>query len=237
VGDGILGLAGGYSQADIEIDDLKSSAEVDTAWIAGYAGTSLGPWKLRAGGAYGFHFIDSERAISFPGFADHASADYDAGTGQLFGEIGYRAGWRGIDFEPFAGLAWIHLDADGFSESGGPAALRASSDSADVGYSALGLRAAVRYPMANGMIATPRLSAAWQHGFGDLTPAATLAFAQMTNADFTVNGVPLARDSAVIDAGLDVTISPHARFGVSYFGQLAGSSSTNAFRGHFTWSF
>ncbi|MPZ12782.1 MAG: hypothetical protein GEU89_21695, partial [Kiloniellaceae bacterium] len=53
---------------------------------------------------------------------------------------------------------------------------------------------------------TPRLSAAWQHGFGDLTPAASLAFAGTTNADFTVTGVPLARDSAVIDAGLDVTI-------------------------------
>jgi outer membrane autotransporter protein len=91
--------------------------------------------------------------------------------------------------------------------------------------------------MANGMIVTPRLSAAWQHGFGDLTPAASLAFAGTTNADFTVTGVPLARDSAVIDAGLDVTISPQARLGVSYFGQLAGSSSTNAVRGHFTWTF
>jgi outer membrane autotransporter protein len=106
-----------------------------------------------------------------------------------------------------------------------------------VGYSTLGLRAAAHYPIANGMVVTPRLSAAWQHGFGDLTPTAALAFAQTTNAEFTVAGVPLAEDSAVIDAGLDVAISPQARLGVSYFGQLSGESSTNAVRGHFIWTF
>jgi outer membrane autotransporter protein len=106
-----------------------------------------------------------------------------------------------------------------------------------LGYSTLGLRAAMRYPLANGMIVTPRLSAAWQHGFGDLTPTASLAFAQTTNAEFAVTGVPLATDSAVIDAGFDLTISPQARLGVSWFGQLGDSSTTNAVRGHFTWTF
>ena len=68
-------------------------------------------------------------------------------------------------------------------------------------------------------------------------PTAALAFAATSDADFTVTGVPLARDAALIDAGLDVSIGPNARFGVSYFGQLSGASSTNAVRGHFTWAF
>ena len=46
----------------------------------------------------------TSQVAQFPGFADHASADYDGGTGQLFGEIGYAAAWQGIDVEPFGDL-------------------------------------------------------------------------------------------------------------------------------------
>jgi outer membrane autotransporter protein len=91
--------------------------------------------------------------------------------------------------------------------------------------------------MANGMVLTPRLSAAWHHGFGDLTPTAALAFAATTDGDFTVTGVPLSRDSALIDAKLEVSIGQNVSLGVSYLGQLSSASSSNAVRGHLIWTF
>ena len=40
-------------------------------------------------------------------------ADYDAGTAQVFGELGYGFGATGFDFEPFVGLSHVSLHTDG----------------------------------------------------------------------------------------------------------------------------
>jgi outer membrane autotransporter protein len=232
-----VGLALGYSHSKTDIDNLASTAKVDTGLIAAYAGTSMGAWTLRTGGIYAFNFIDTTRSISFPGFAARATADYNAGTGQIFGEIGYNASAYGIPVEPFAGLAWVHLNTDSINESSGPAALSGTSSDSDVGYSTLGLRTAINHVMAGGTILTPRLSLAWQYAFGDLTPTAALAFAATTGANFSVTGVPIARNSALIDAGVDWRVSPNMKLGVSYFGQLSNDLNVNAVRGRFTWTF
>jgi outer membrane autotransporter protein len=232
-----VGLAAGYSHSKTDVDNLASTAEVDTGLIAAYAGTSMGAWKLRTGGTYAFNFIDTTRSIIFPGFTDRATADYNAGTGQVFGEIGYNASVYGIPLEPFAGLAWVHLNTNSFNEKSGPAALNGTSSDSDVGYSSLGIRAAVDHRMAGGMIVTPRLSVAWQHAYGDLTPTAALAFAGTTGANFTVTGVPIARDSALIDAGVDWRLGTNVRLGAFYFGQLSSNLNVNAVRGKFTWAF
>jgi outer membrane autotransporter protein len=90
--------------------------------------------------------------------------------------------------------------------------------------------------LPNGMILTPRVSLAWQHSFGDVTPSAALAFASPGSA-FVVAGVPLARDSALVEAGVDLKFSAHARVGVSYTGQLAGRVNDQAIRGNLVWNF
>jgi hypothetical protein len=56
------------------------------------------------------------------------------------------------------------------------------------------------------MALTPRASVAWQHAFGDVNPAAALAF-QSTGAAFSVAGVPVARDAAQVEAGSASPIS------------------------------
>ena len=144
---------------------------------------------------------------------------------------------RGVAVEPFAGLAWVHLQTDDFTEKGGAAALTASSSSSDVGYTTLGLRLATNWVLQNGMVLMPRASLAWQYGFGDLTPTAALAFADATAMNFTVAGAPIAKNAALIDAGVDLRISSRARLGLSYFGQLSEDAQESAVRGNFTWSF
>jgi len=49
--------------------------------------------------------------------------------------------------------------------------------------------------------------------------------------------VPLAEDSALVEAGLDLNLSPTATLGVSYSGQLASDLIDNAVKGRFTWLF
>jgi outer membrane autotransporter protein len=230
------GIAGGYTNASVQANARSSSANIDTAHLAAYAGASYGAWNLRSGAAASWSTIDSNRSIAFPGFAELATARYNGSTAQMFGEIGYGIAFGRIAAEPFAGLAWAHLDTNAFSEQGGIAALAGSSTSDDVGYTTTGARIATNIPLQDGMMLTPRASAAWQHAFGDLTPGAALTF-QSTGIGFDIAGVPLARDAALVEGGFDLRINPNAMVGLSYTGQIAGSTNDHAVKGNLTWRF
>jgi outer membrane autotransporter protein len=233
----LVGMAFGYSQSNTSAPSIMSSASVDTGLFAAYAATSVGPFNLRMGGTYGLNEINSTRSVAFPGFMDRDTARYNAGTGQAFGEVGYGTAIGSVAVEPFAGLAWVHLNTAGFTESGGAAALTAAASAQDTGYSSLGMRAAVGYYLPNGMMLVPRGSLAWQYAFGELNPASSLAFATLPGTNFSALGVPIARNSALIDVGADLRINPQAKIGLYYSGQHANSAHENAVRGTIAWNF
>jgi uncharacterized protein with beta-barrel porin domain len=58
-----------------------------------------------------------------------------------------------------------------------------------------------------------------------------------TSTSFMVAGVPLAPDSALVDAGFDLRLRPQATIGVSYVGQLAGHAQDHALKGKFAWDY
>jgi outer membrane autotransporter protein len=232
---GRAGLAAGYTGSKNALDG-RGSATVDTAHAAAYGGWSFGALSLRAGGAAAFHSIDTDRSIAFQGFFDRATAGYQGRTGQIFGEAGYGFSFANVAVEPFAGAAWVHLKTDAAAERGGPAALSFAGTTFEVGYATLGLRAAGMIALANAMMLVPRATVAWQHAFGNVVPQAALAF-QGAGTPFTISGVPIARDSALAEAGLDLAIGAHATLGLSYIGQLARNVQDHAAKGRFSWKF
>ena len=235
-GDWRLGVAGGASHASLNVDARASSATIDTATLAGYAGGMLGGFNVRTGAAYSWSSVDTTRSIAFPGFADRTTARYDAATAQVFGEVGYGMRFGGFAVEPFAGLAWVNVHTDSFAEAGGGAALNGASNDENVGYSSIGVRAATAFTLMNGTVLVPRAAVAWEHAFGDVNPTATLAF-QGAVGSFGITGTPLARDAAVVEAGLDWRVRPNIKLGVSYFGEFGDKVSDNAAKGMFTWNF
>jgi subtilase-type serine protease len=235
-GNSRVGFAAGYTNSQINLDG-RGTANVDTAHVAGYAGTSIGAVNLRAGAAYAFHRVDTDRTIVFPGFFDRAAGHYDAGTGQIFGEVGYGLAWGNVAVEPFAGAAWVHFHSDSFNEtSAAGAALGVASSTFETGYTTLGVRVASLFALANGMALVPRASAAWQHTFDNVTPTVAASFLA-SGQGFVVSGVPLAHDSALVDAGVDLRVRPNITVGVSYVGQLAGNVQDHAVKGKFSWAF
>lgn len=230
------GLATGASFSNVDVDARASSADVETYQLGGYIGGLAGRFALRGGGMWAWNDIDTSRAVLFPGFYERQTARYDADTGQLFGEVAYPTQMFGMALEPFGGIACVSVDRKNFSEHGGPqAGLQVGDLEQEVGYSTVGLRAAQTL-MWGGMELTPHVWAAWQHAFGDVTPAAARSFAT-TGIGFTIYGVPLAEDSALIDAGLDLTLGPRTTAGVSYSGQFGAGVSDNGVKGRFTWLF
>jgi outer membrane autotransporter protein len=235
-GDWRAGLAAGYSNSSVSVSARASSANVDTAHVAAYAGTSFWAWNFRSGATFAWNTIGTSRTIAFPGFVEPATTRYGAGEAQVFGELGYGLTFGAIAAEPFAGLAWVHLDTASFAETGGVSALAGAGNRDDVGYSTLGARVATYYLLQNGMALIPRASVAWQHAFGDVTPTAALSF-QSTGAGFNIFGVPIARDAALVEAGGDLQLTAQAKIGLSYAGQLANSAHDHSVKGNFTWRF
>ncbi|MDR6954898.1 outer membrane autotransporter protein [Ancylobacter sp. 3268] len=221
-----LGVMAGYSSASFEIDDRSSSGD-GTDWHVGlYGGTQQGPVGVRLGLAYTWSEIETARAVAIPGFSDQLKGDYDAGTFQAFGDVGYRIDLGVASFEPFAGLAYVSVDTDGFTEQGGAAALSAAGQDMETTFTTLGLRASTALSLDSGDVV---LSGAlgWRHAFGDVVAASTLAFAGSEN--FTVAGVPIAEDAAVVEAGLAVSLSEAATLGLAYQGQFGGGVTQNGF--------
>jgi outer membrane autotransporter protein len=231
-----VGLATGASFSNVDVNARYSSAQVESYHLGGYLGGMASIFALRGGGMWAWSNIDTSRAAVFPGFFERQKASYDADTGQLFGEVAYPTQMWGMALEPFAGLAYVSVDADNFRERGGAlASLRGRGTDENVGYTTVGLRAAQTMHWQS-MVVTPHVSAAWQHAFDDVTPKTALAFSS-TGIGFTVYGVPLAEDSALIDTGLDFTLGPRTTAGVSYSGQFGDRVQDNAVRGRLTWLF
>jgi outer membrane autotransporter protein len=211
----------GYSHSSFYADGRASSGESDNYHLGLYGGTQMGALGFRSGIAYTLHQVSTSRSVAFPGLADSLTADYDAGTFQAFGEAGYRIDTAAASFEPFANLAYVNLHSDGFAEKGGAAALTSASQSTDVTFTTLGIRASTDIDL--GSVKTKaRGMLGWRHAFGDTVPTSSLAFAG--SDAFTVAGAPIARNAAVIEAGLDFDITPQAKLGVSYTGQFGGSA-------------
>ncbi|HEY1544513.1 MAG TPA: autotransporter domain-containing protein [Xanthobacteraceae bacterium] len=230
------GIAAGYSNSSVNVNARASSANVDTAHLAAYAAAGLGSFKLRTGAALSWNTLSTDRIIAFPGFVDTAHANYGAGEGQLFGELGYAMAFGRYAVEPFAGLTFVHLGTESFTESGGAAALAGASNHDDVGYTTLGAHLATRDVLANGMVLIPHATLAYQHALGNVTPAAALAF-ESTGAGTEITGVPLARDSALVQVGADLQINRQATFGVFYSAEVADNAQDHSFNGRFVWHY
>jgi outer membrane autotransporter protein len=230
------GFTAGYVRTDLHANDRASSAGIDSVQLGAYATGRLGVFNVRGGGSYSFDDIDASRSIFFPGFTDQTKARLHGNVGQVFGEVGYGMALGNFALEPLAGLAYVHLRNGSFNESGGAAALTGSATHENLGYSSLGLRLASIMPLSNGTVLVPRATVAWQYAFGDVTPSAALAF-QGTGTAFSVAGVPVARNSALVEGGFDWRFTPQAKLGVSYLGELAANAQTHAIKGAFTWDF
>jgi outer membrane autotransporter protein len=225
-----LGMMAGYSRTSFNVRDRASSGASDNYHLGLYGGTQWGNLGFRTGAAYTWHDISTSRSVAFPGFGDSLKGDYRAGTAQVFGELGYGIHAGRFGFEPFANLAYVNLQTDGFAERGGIAALRSASTGTGVTFTTLGLHASTDFDLGT-TTATLRSTLGWRHAFGDTTPLATFALAG--GSPFTVAGVPIAKDALVLDVGLDVAIARNTTLGVSYGGQYGGNAIDQSVRANF----
>lgn len=229
-----LGVFGGYSHTNFDVDNLSSSGDSDNYHAGVYAGSSWQNVLFRAGAAYSWNDLSTTRLASLP-TSQTLSADYDAGTGQIFGEVGYDVDAGPVGFQPFAGLAYVNLHTGSFTETGGAAALTSPSESTSVSYTTLGVRASADFVLGS-LLARADGMVGWRHAFGDVTPETTYTFAAGGNP-FTVDGVPIGEDSFLLDLGLSAFVHQGVMVGVAYSGEFASDASDQSVSGNVSWAF
>jgi fibronectin-binding autotransporter adhesin len=225
-----FGAVAGYGNSSLSISERASTASSDNYHIGAYGGGEWGGLSFRSGLAYAWHDISTTRSVRFAAFDEKLTANYDAGTLQAFGELGYRFDHGASTLEPFANLAYVHLDADGYSERGGAAALRGSANTQDATFTTLGLRAS-HLITTDSMRMRLHGMAAWQHAFG--TSIATATHAMAGGANFTVAGVPMARDTALLEGGVNFLLGDNTQLGVAYQGQFTRGDQDHAVKANF----
>jgi outer membrane autotransporter protein len=231
----IVGAAAGYSSSRYDFDGVGTHGDSDNYYAALYSGLYFGNWAIRTGAAYSWQKADVTRNVAFPGFSDDLSADYSAGTAQIFGEAGYKIELEKATLEPFAGAAWVNLDTDGFTEKNGPAALAVDGSHDNVGITTVGLRASTQFELG-GKQMSARGMAGWRHAFGDVDPMTSAAFASGTSS-FGAGGLPVAENVAVIEIGFDANLSSSTKFGLTYSGQFGNRVSDNGLSARLTAKF
>ena len=203
----ILGAIFNYDHTDVTLDAQHSSATVDGYMPGVYASYAEGGWYANAIGTYAFNNYTQQRNVAFEGFDGSANSapSGDQILGDLDGGYDFRSGH--LTYGPTAGVKYIHLDVNGYSETGLPAAnLDVDRDESDSLRGRLGGR--VSYVFNDGStVFTPHLDASWQHEFLDSGRNISSQFTGIGAGAFDVRTENPSRESALITVGLDAQIN------------------------------
>ena len=172
---GLLGLTGGWSRIDADLDDRSLDGDADV-----FQGGIYGAYvreRLYVGGLarYAYTSFDTSRRLRFTDTVldGRATADYSGNEVGGFVELGYVAfAPAGVQFEPMVAGHFNWLSRESFRESGSDAQIDALSlDVDDESWtsfvSAVGLRVHTRLKIDRELAIQPEIWGAWAHEFGD----------------------------------------------------------------------
>ncbi|MEI7048997.1 autotransporter domain-containing protein [Pseudomonas koreensis] len=232
-----IGLVTGYSDSSLNMgSDTHSSAKVDSYHLGAYAGHETGAWRLSTGAAYSWHRADVKRDLQYGDVSAKQKAKVDAATTQVFGEAAYRLNLQPLALEPFANLAYVHLDTEGFTEKGDAAALKSSGDQRDAVLSTLGVRAVKRFNLSSGQALDLSGHLGWQHSLSDIDAEQHLRFAS-GSTPYTVESSALVRDAALVGVQASLALSKDVRVNLDYNGQLANREKNHGVGLSLNWQF
>ncbi|NWD40628.1 autotransporter serine peptidase EprS [Pseudomonas yamanorum] len=231
------GLVAGYSDSSLNMGSgTHSSASIDSYHLGAYAGHELGNWRLSVGGAYSWHRGDVKRDLQYGEVSGKQKTKLDARSAQVFTEAAYRLNLPSVALEPFANLAYVHLDNERFHEKGDAAALERGSDSRDAVLSTLGLRASKTLPLNDRQQLDVSGSLGWQHSLSAVESEEHLAFVA-GGPSFAVQSSPLMRDAALVGVQASLALSKSTRVNLDYTGQLAGREKIQGVGLSLNWQF
>jgi T5SS/PEP-CTERM-associated repeat protein/autotransporter-associated beta strand protein len=203
----LVGVTFAYGHTDATLDTIGSNANVNTYSPGVYMSYADNGWYYNALASYGFSKYGQNRNVNIGAFS--GTANSAPGGDQFLANLdgGYDFHKGNWTFGPTLGLQYVHLEVDGYSETGLPGAdLTVNQDKTNSLRSRLGGEISYAVKRDN-LIFTPHLSVSWQHEFMDEGRGITSQFSDVGAGSFVVNTANPSRDSALMDLGLDAQMN------------------------------
>lgn len=210
------GVAFGYDNAHLKLDDRFAKDDFDAVRASLYGGYTARDWYLSGYAGYSKNWHDVRRNNPVLGFSNRGKYNDDVYSGGL--ELGrtFRS-CNGFRFTPSVGVHWVHLENPGFNESGSAAsALRISKSSYDSVRIPIGVRLDKTFKY--GSIAwTPELRAFYVSELGDTGSGLNTAFVASpgTGSVYADSGKS-GRNGGMFGAGLNAQITNCLSVGIGY---------------------
>ncbi|MBB6249715.1 autotransporter outer membrane beta-barrel domain-containing protein [Nitrospirillum iridis] len=218
-----LGLAGTLLQST-----SGGSNETSSYGLSAYGNADLGDGLFVAGNAgYTYDRYDTARTMGFGGLSrtafGHTTGD-ELGAGVT---AGYRMRVSNLTLEPQAGIQWLRVGRDGFTETGAGALNLVLQDlDATALQSSVGARASGSWKTDGGTVITPTVRASWLHDFRDRALTSQAAFAGTT---FAVTGPDTGANALGIGGGLTLQQSDNLNLYANYDGTLRRHETDHVF--------
>lgn len=232
-----VGAMAGYSDTSLGLGDgTHSQASADSYHVGAYIGQQQGPLRITAGASHSWHRIDVKRDLQLGASPERLKVKRDAQSTQVFTEAAYSLNLQPLALEPFANLAYVHLDNDSFTEKGGDAALKGGDDTRDAVLSTLGVRAGNRFNLTDTQTLDVSGTLGCQHNLSKTSAEQHLAFTSSATA-FAVQGVSMDRNAAVVGARASLALNREARLNFDYNGLLGARDKTHGVGLSLDWQF
>jgi uncharacterized protein with beta-barrel porin domain len=229
--DTLWGFAAGASHAGFAVANRETSGTVDGGQLGLYAATRNGPFYVFGDVAYGNFTNQTNRRIA-TGILPTENASARFGSNLAYGhiEIGYKQVAGALSIMPFAAVDIAHLWQQAYAETsttalGAPGILGLSYASQQTTSIPGSLGAQLNYNMAlpNDMAWSPYLRGAWLYDFAATSRQITSSFEVAPFAPFLINGAAAARNSARVDAGMKLALTPRAEVFADFTGDFANA--------------
>ncbi|MBP1850137.1 autotransporter outer membrane beta-barrel domain-containing protein [Rhizobium halophytocola] len=221
----LFGLMAGYSRDMASVPDRASSADIDSYHVGFYGGTRDDRARIDFGLTYSYHDISTTRAPAYGDLSQQLQASYGGSTLQAYAGYEGQLSLGHVQVQPYANAAIIRRASNRFSETGGSAALDGAASAQVWGSTELGLRAGYALDLEGGSRATLNGGIGWRHTIGGLVPTTRMAFAG--GHEFTIAGVPMARDMVLVEAGLALQLANQSQADLRYRGDFGAGDTHN----------
>jgi len=212
----LLGVTTGYSDGDVDYENSRNSSDLSATTFGFY-----GRWDMQGAyldGLLTYSDLEYETRRYVDLMDERLDGDLDGSALTGYVETGFDwCSYRNWLMQPLAAFQFARLDLDEYTESGGDSALGYDDQSYESYKSSLGMKwtrdllgdaAEERFAV--------QLRARWVHEFGDTESVVDTYFASDPATVFAVRNDEIARDSAVLGAGLNAQLGRSTRWYADY---------------------
>lgn len=221
------GVVLGYENSDITNGGTRySHSDVDSYHVGAYTATELNGIKLRAGLAYSYLDLSTERHLWVAGLEGKAKSDFNGSQVQIFAEMSkdFSLG-KSATLSPYVNFAQVWLHVDNANESGSKADLSVEGGTNSVLLTTIGIRGKYKLPTTTALSLYGDLG--WVHAYGDIEADTSNRFGR-TGIPFSIKGVGLGEDVALIGAGIETTLSANSSIILGYQGEVGSGESDHS---------